>query len=447
MEAEEIDQTNTIDLSTDFSIETIRRQTYGNYNAVVNDLLKLIRFIDNGDMVFICKIYNERSKKFIIKLLNETNARKMLSSKLLWREDKKQLNAYNVFQKFIKYFAVADIAFNSKNPKVFSLFQGFKYSEANKIDYLIIGRWLNLVKEVVANNNKDVYEYILNWIAFIIQNVGVKTGIALVLKGRQGIGKGRFSDVVAELISGYSQQNITDIAELTGTFNSVVEGNMLIVLNEIRNVGEERMANFDSLKSIITEDKIRINEKNMPRREAENVANFIFITNNSYPVKVEEGDRRYLVCDCSSIRKDDFDYFQELSKGLTPLFYQMLFTYFIQRDLKDFNVRKIPMTEAKNDLIMASRCPIDDWISENLEKLKEGMLCTDALENKPREMRDKNFQLAVKQKCDRIQIQKNRIQKHYYKLKEEYKEYFEKMKQSIGNEKLEPCDEVEIEEI
>ena len=83
------------------------------------------------------------------------------------------------------------------------------------------------------------------------------------------------------------KRSVTDISELTGNFNSIVENKMLIVLNEVKNCGDDRLANFNALKSIITDNSIRINEKNQPRRTAENVANFIFCTNNPYPVKIE----------------------------------------------------------------------------------------------------------------------------------------------------------------
>ena len=63
----------------------------------------------------------------------------------------------------------------------------------------------------------------------------------------------------------------------------------------MKNNGEDRMVNFNSLKSKITDNTIRINEKFMPRHTAQNVANFIFCTNNAFPIKIEAGDRRYVI--------------------------------------------------------------------------------------------------------------------------------------------------------
>ena len=139
---------------------------------------------------------------------------------------------------------------------------------------------------------------------------------------------------------------------------------MFIVLNELKNCGEDRMANFNALKSIITDPIIRINEKNQPRRTSENVGNFIFVSNNAYPVKIEEGDRRYVVLSVNGKYKGDFDYWTKLCNGFTDEFYKSLTAYFLSYDLSNFNIRDIPVTEAKKDLIEASRSPLDQWICD-----------------------------------------------------------------------------------
>ena len=61
----------------------------------------------------------------------------------------------------------------------------------------------------------------MSWLAFIIQNPGIKTETSVILKGLQGIGKNFFTNIVCELLSGYSIKNATDIAELTGDYNSI----------------------------------------------------------------------------------------------------------------------------------------------------------------------------------------------------------------------------------
>jgi hypothetical protein len=62
------------------------------------------------------------------------------------------------------------------------------------------------------------------------------------------------------------------------------------------------------------------------------------------------------------------------------------------------------MTDAKQDLIEASRLAINIWICDHYEELKKGIQCSDALRLKPDDMKNKNFQLSIKDKCDLKQI-------------------------------------------
>lgn len=179
------------------------------------------------------------------------------------------------------------------------------------------------------------------------------------------------------MIKGYSAKNITEIAELTGQFNSIVEG-----------------------------------------RDAEN-ANFIFVSNNAFPVKIESGDRRYLVLSCNGKHKGDFTYFNQLCKSFDESFYDNLLTFFIKRDITSFNIRNIPMTESKQDLIEASRTPIDQFICDNYNKLIEGMVCNEAIMNKPAEMKERAFQLQLKDKCERKQKRVDSSRVWFYVLKED----------------------------
>ncbi|KAA6355051.1 MAG: hypothetical protein EZS28_049422, partial [Streblomastix strix] len=117
---------------------------------------------------------------------------------------------------------------------------------------------------------------------------------AIVIQARQGIGKSRFTDVIAELTSRYCCSNITNIDDFTGKFNSVFENKMLAVLTEMMNYNDSKKSVATVMKSIISDLTIRINEKNTPRRTAENVMNIIYVTNADMPVQLDTDDRRHL---------------------------------------------------------------------------------------------------------------------------------------------------------
>ena len=79
---------------------------------------------------------------------------------------------------------------------------------------------MDLINEVICVNDEVLYNYVLNWISNIIQHPGMKNETALVIKGHQGIGKNTFTDVISEILAGYSANNVTEMNELTGNFNS-----------------------------------------------------------------------------------------------------------------------------------------------------------------------------------------------------------------------------------
>ncbi|KAA6381304.1 MAG: hypothetical protein EZS28_023172 [Streblomastix strix] len=137
------------------------------------------------------------------------------------------------------------------------------------------------------------------------------------------------------------------------------------------------MSNMDALKSIITEDSCVINEKYVPKHEVENVMNIMIVINNIYPLKIDNSERRYVVCECSSVHRGNLVYFTNL-------------------DISQFNPRNIPMTQAKKDIIKASISPVDDVIICYFKSFRDGVTCNIVEGWRPQEMKLKNYQLAIK---------------------------------------------------
>jgi hypothetical protein len=186
----------------------------------------------------------------------------------------------------------------------------------------LIQPFLNHVKIIIADKNEEVYKYLINWISFIIQNPGEKCGTSPLLISAQGTGKNVFfSDVICELVEGYAIANENKIENVVGRFNCSLENKVLVICNELQSVENARYLNSDALKSIITEKKIRYDTKHLKVREGENVANFIFISNNILPLRIDNSDRRYLVINCSDEMKGNEEYFASLKATFTDQFY------------------------------------------------------------------------------------------------------------------------------
>ena len=422
-------QFHIIDLNDTFIFNNIRDKSenheYTTDKQVIEDMSRCLRFIDDGKDMYIIKSFNNEGGTQQFAFVNDSYIMKQLKRVNLWTEDNKTIKASDILINNMSKFVIRGVQFFSNSEHVLSMFHGFKYKVIESVDTSLIQPFLDLVHEVISNNDDVINEYILNWISYIVQHPGTKTGTALVLKGLQGIGKGTFTNILSELLAGYSAKNITDISELTGTFNSVIEGRMLIILNELKNCGDDRMSNFNALKSIITDDTIRINEKLQPRRTAQNLANFIFVSNNAFPVKIETGDRRYVVSFVNGKYKDDLNYFNHLNDVANKEgFYDNLLTFFIKRDISNFKPQRIPMTEAKQDIIDASKSPVDTFICDHYRELIDGMLCDYALSLKPIDVREKTFAIQLKDRCRRERKQIEGSRKWYYILKDECKSIY-----------------------
>jgi predicted house-cleaning NTP pyrophosphatase (Maf/HAM1 superfamily) len=274
---------NSINLKTEIFINTLISKYTGQNNDdvpdsdIVDDLLQCVAYIPT-EQIYVVKNFDAINKRYVLKYVTKATLKDILSAIKIRKEGKKQITGWNIFDAHNKQFQKSGIEFYCERTEILSVFQGYKYDIKSFHNDSIIAPFLNHIREVITNNNEMMYEYIINWMSYIVQKPGKKTDTAIVLKGIQGAGKNVFTDVLCELLSGYSKRNVTQIAELTGTFNSIVENQMLIVLNELQNSGENRLSNFDALKSIVTDNTVRVNEKNQPRRTAQNVANFIFVT-------------------------------------------------------------------------------------------------------------------------------------------------------------------------
>ena len=88
---------------------------------------------------------------------------------------------------------------------------------------------------------------------------------------------------------------------------------------------------------MVTEDSINIHKKIHDVFTQQNVVNFILLSNNFAPLKIEEDDIRFLVMETSSEKRGDHEYFNQLYQLFTPEFYSNLLSFFGYRDISLFD--------------------------------------------------------------------------------------------------------------
>ena len=361
-----VDETINIETKLDadpFTITDIEKTNYSLKDGVgidiarfLNDLKRVLVVIGASKYTFILKEKgaNKTASLALLKLkefkarMNEINVGKY------WKDGKlKTATALSIYSagKNKNFFIKSRITFFSEDTNDYSLFTGYPYKTLADCNENIIKPFLEHTREVIANNDEKLYEYILNWITYIVQNPAEKTGIVLVLLGKQGAGKTWWSDTLCEMFGKYATKNITNIDHITGKFNSARLNQKLIVINELADADGNKVFNPSSFKSAITDKTFQLEKKGIDSVECDAVDNFIVCSNEFNCLKIEHDDRRFVVMEVSPKYKDDKAHFAPMYKMRNRIFYEQLLTYFMKRDINGFIPQQnIPITKQKKDM-------------------------------------------------------------------------------------------------
>lgn len=359
-----------MDFQDEFSFSDFRRKCpYRDLEVCKNDLLRLVVYLDHSPEAYLMKDTDDLTGKPKLSYCSEMHAKQKLNKITAAFIGQRKVTAWDILMSDLTLFTKRCIRFYSKDKRDFSYFKGYDY-EVGNVNYNLIQPWLDHVKNVICDHDEEAFNYFLKWFSSILQTPDYKTGIAILIIGSQGTGKNDFfSNILAKLLGDYCNPNVNQLESLCGKFNASLENKKLIVCNEIQSIDANKYLNSDALKSLITERILNIEQKYEIPRITENVSNFIMISNNEVPLKIETSDRRYLVLHTSDEHKQDFKYFSELAKTFTKEFYESLFSFFMTMDIKDFNLRMIPITEAKKDIINASKPVVDCFVEDEGDQI------------------------------------------------------------------------------
>ncbi len=236
--------------------------------------------------------------------------------------------------------------------KIFNTFTGFKAKPVDTDNFEPIESIIAHLRDVLAAGQANLFEYLANWLAHIIQKPREKIGTAIVFQSEQGAGKNIFTDfMIQHVIGPRFAITINDIEQIVGRFNVVMENKLLTVCDEMGNFGGCYKTN-DKLKSLITQAEQNIERKGIDTITVHDYNNYMMQSNNQWSVRVEASDRRYVVIGCGEHRIGDHDYFKALVATMTPANANLFLTWLARRDIREWNPRLIPDTELRRELKM-----------------------------------------------------------------------------------------------
>ena len=216
------------------------------------------------------------------------------------------------------------------------------------------------------NNARDVFAWVLKWLAYPIQNPGAKMRTALVMHGGQGVGKNLFFEAVMSIYGTYGR--IIDQASLEDKFNDWAGRKLFLIADEVVSRAELFHVK-NKLKQFITGEWIRINPKNVMAHDERNHVNVVFLSNDKQPLVLEKDDRRYTVIwTPEKLGRAQYEAVRdEIRAGGIAALHQ----YLLDLELGDFDqYAEAPMTQAKRDLIAlgleSTERFLEDWAAGDI---------------------------------------------------------------------------------
>jgi hypothetical protein len=212
------------------------------------------------------------------------------------------------------------------------------------------------------------YDYMMDWLAHLVQRPDQKPGKAPVLISKQGGGKGTFMRMLKRILGDKKVfQSINPERDVWGNFNPMMEEAIVVFLDECTKskTGGDSM---ETLKNYITEETMTINNKYIPSHDITSYHRIVDTTNKEDGgVEMSEDDRRFFVMRMSDARKSDMAYWGKwnaLLKGVDDSPWKTIYDWLMARDVGDFMEKKTPKTEFQKNLESSSKAPIDCWLED-----------------------------------------------------------------------------------
>jgi len=231
------------------------------------------------------------------------------------------------------------------------------------------GPWLNHVRKVYPNDAN----HIVFWLAHRVQRPQEKINHALVLGGRQGIGKDTLLVPVKRAIGPWNFAEVTP-TQMTGRFNGFVKS-VILRVSEARDLGEvNRYQFYEHLKAYTAAppDVLRVDEKNLREHPVLNCTGVILTTNHKTDgIYLPADDRRHYVA-WSDCEKEDFteDYWRGLWGWYDNGGFGHVAALLAELELSLFNPKAPPpKTAAFWDIVDANRAPEDAELADVLDGL------------------------------------------------------------------------------
>jgi hypothetical protein len=235
---------------------------------------------------------------------------------------------------------------------VYNMWQGFPvHHETESVDCSV---FLDHFDNVIGGK-----DYLLDWMAHIVQQPGNKTLICPIIRGKSGSGKSIISDTFRMMLGDVLSHHANKLGDILDKHSHARKERIFISIDEVdAKVGAIHNEHF---KDAITSLTFKFEQKRIDEVTLTNFNNFLITTNNEKSMPIQEAERRYAVFDMSEKRMGDHQYFDRILEWRKkPENLQALYNYLKHRVITR-NLKDLPETEALHESRILSLPAIVKW--------------------------------------------------------------------------------------
>ena len=259
-------------------------------------------------------------------------------------------------------------SFDYKGPD-FNTFTGFAIQKDQAVENKgAIQPLLDHIKTIWCKGNELYYEYVLNWMAHVIQKPYEKIKVALALKSTfEGAGKGCVVDKLMQIIGVNHAGQVANDTDLFGDFTSTMSGKVLMDLDEAVWGGNKKAKGI--LKNMITEKTVRIRLMRTDPYPEPSFHAFIFCSNEDWFLPANSNSRRYMALDLDNrwVGKET----PESKAYFAPIWAvkaENLAHFLYNRDISKFDPRQVPITDLLKEQAAFSLDSVESWFRNCMEQ-------------------------------------------------------------------------------
>ena len=252
------------------------------------------------------------------------------------------------------------LCFDDIGRSVLNIWQAPRWEERSSCDEPT--PFVDLVRYLLDGDQQAI-DHVLDFTAHLVQRPYERVNHAILLTSEaKGIGKSTLGTIIRRLI-GERNSYVAQSKDLKSQFDGWLMGKLVVQVDEVYEHGNTDLAN--RLKPILTEPTVSVNVKFGPQMVVKNFARLILFSNQSAPIDIEDGDRRYFVFD-SKAQPRDPRYYEQLNafidsdEGLSAIYWWLK-----RRCLTSFKPKAAPpLTLHKEKAIEVSGNPLRHYLEE-----------------------------------------------------------------------------------